>query len=125
MKMQAKKVKESKSGLSRWEKRRSFRKSQPSQSSPIVGDYVGLCILIDFPDCPATISPKEVDRFLNQKGYSNFDNNGSVFDYFLEVSGGKLRYNNIVTQSYYKALKNKGLWEMPDRTLKKRITMGG
>jgi uncharacterized protein with von Willebrand factor type A (vWA) domain len=45
-----------------------------------VGDFTGLCLLIDFSDSPATIPREEVDRFCNQPGYAGFGNHGSVFD---------------------------------------------
>jgi M6 family metalloprotease-like protein len=67
-----------------------------------VGDFVGLCLLIDFSDAPATIARDEVDRFCNQAGYSGFGNNGSVRDYFLANSLGRCRYSNIVAP-YYRA----------------------
>lgn len=71
-----------------------------------LGDYVGLCLLIDFSDAPATILSDEVERFCNQVGYSGFGNNGSVYDYFLENSLGRLRYTNIV-MPYYRARRPK------------------
>ncbi len=49
-----------------------------------VGDFVGLCLLIDFPDEPGAIPRGEVERFCNEQGYSGFGNNGSVFDYFSD-----------------------------------------
>jgi M6 family metalloprotease-like protein len=67
-----------------------------------VGDFVGLCLLIDFSDEPGTISRDEVDRFCNQPGYTGFGNNGSVFDYFRDNSLGRCRYTNIVA-NYYRA----------------------
>ncbi|GJG94407.1 M6 family metalloprotease domain-containing protein [Cupriavidus pauculus] len=100
-------------GNARWQQRRRSVRLQrerfiasgnqpmlapPKQES--VGDYLGLCLLIQFPDEPATIAVEEVDRFCNQVGYSGFGNNGSVFDYFSEISGGKLRYRNIVAPYY-------------------------
>lgn len=66
------------------------------------GDYLGLVLLIDFSDFPATISRQEVDDFCNKPGYSGFGNNGSAFDYFRDVSDGKLRYKNQVA-AYYRA----------------------
>jgi M6 family metalloprotease-like protein len=65
-----------------------------------VGEYVGLCILVEFPDVPGTIAPSAVEAFCNQKGYRGFGNNGSVFDYFYDNSQGKLRYTNAVTKYY-------------------------
>jgi M6 family metalloprotease-like protein len=96
-----------KPGTSRWEQRRKEHKDAlrsaampglalaPPQRQT-VGDFVGLCLLIQFPDVPGTISREEVDQFCNLPGYAGFGNNGSVYDYFLEVSGGRLRYKNIV-----------------------------
>ena len=65
-----------------------------------VGDFVGLCILVDFPDVPGTISRQEVEDYCNVQGYSGFGNNGSVYDYFYDNSGGRLKYTNIVTEYY-------------------------
>ncbi|BFU95585.1 MAG: hypothetical protein NTNFB02_23070 [Nitrospira sp.] len=67
-----------------------------------VGDYVGLCLLIDFSDAPASIAREEVERFCNQVGYSGFGNNGSVHDYFVDNSLGELNYTNLVAP-YYRA----------------------
>lgn len=67
-----------------------------------VGDYVGLCLLIDFSDVQGTITQAEVERFCNQVGYSGFGNKGSVHDFFLDNSIGRCRYTNIVTP-YYRA----------------------
>ena len=69
-------------------------------SEQTVGDFVGLCLLIEFPDVPATIAVAEVEKFCNEVGYSGFGNNGSVHDYFLDVSNGRLRYTNVVTEYY-------------------------
>ncbi len=68
-----------------------------------VGDFVGLCLLIDFSDSPATIPRDEIDRFCNQPGYNGFGNHGSVFDFFNDNSIGRCRYKNIVAP-YYRAL---------------------
>lgn len=67
-----------------------------------VGDFVGLCLLIDFVDDPATITRDEVERFCNQPGYSGFGNQGSVRDFFFDNSLGRCRYTNIVAP-YYRA----------------------
>ncbi len=62
----------------------------------------GLAILIDFSDEPASIDKPALERYFNAVGYNEFYNNGSVRDYFLEVSGGILDYSNTVT-GYYRA----------------------
>ena len=65
-------------------------------SSTTTGDYRGLVLLVDFSDFPQTIGQQEIDDFCNKPGYSGFGNNGSAFDYFRDVSDGKLRYKNHV-----------------------------
>ncbi|MET0866037.1 MAG: M6 family metalloprotease domain-containing protein [Nakamurella sp.] len=104
----------------RWEVRRATRRSEiassarggPAGAPPqdeTTGNYVGLCLLIEFPDVPATISRQQVDAFCNQSGYQEFGNNGSVKDYFSEVSGGRLTYTSVVT-NYYRAKHNRGYY---------------
>ena len=78
-----------------------------------VGDFVGLCLLIDFPDEPETIPRDEVERFSNQQGYSGYGNNGSVYDYFYDNSIGRCRYTNIVTD-YYRAEHPKSYYTDPN-----------
>lgn len=100
-------------GRERWRQRREEeRRSRFAATGPnstiappqrqTVGDYVGLCILVDFPDVPARITDDEVEAFCNKPGYSGFGNAGSVFDYFKDVSSGKLRFRTNVTP-YYRA----------------------
>ena len=71
-----------------------------------VGDFIGLCLLIDFADAPATIARDEVERFCNEPGYNGFGNHGSVFDFFRDNSIGRCRYTNVVAP-YYRALQPK------------------
>jgi M6 family metalloprotease-like protein len=76
---------------------------QPLQGViPVTGNYTGLTILIDFSDKAATIPIDSVENFVNKRGYAGYGNNGSVRDYFYDVSGGKVDYTNIVT-AYYRA----------------------
>lgn len=106
-------------GKTRWETRREITRMklraemmEPAGLVPAppkrqtVGEFIGLCILIDFPDVPATIPRDEIDAYCNLKGYSGFGNNGSVNDYFRDNSGGKLHYNCIVAP-YYTAKNNR------------------
>jgi M6 family metalloprotease-like protein len=94
----------------RREQHRSLARAARTLRSPFmappqrqtVGEFVGLCLLIDFPDEPGTIPREEVENFSNQQGYAGFGNNGSVFDYFFDNSNGRCRYTNIVTD-YYRA----------------------
>lgn len=76
------------------------------------GNYVGLCLLIEFPDVTHTISRKKVDDFCNKPGYTGFGNNGSVRDYFHDNSKGKLTYTNVVTK-YYKAKHDRSYYTNP------------
>jgi len=64
------------------------------------GEYTGLCILIDFPEVEGDIERDMVDNFCNQEGYSEYGNNGSVYDYFLDNSNSLLEYKNIVPDYY-------------------------
>ena len=108
----------------RWEERREQKLDLLREASPLsrampapppaatVGAYVGLCLLIEFPDVPATIPQTEVDDYCNLVGYSGFGNNGSVRDYFAEVSDGKLTYTNRVT-AYYTAAHNRSYYTDP------------
>lgn len=109
---------------SRWQVRREQKKAQLSGVMPTVapealpratvtvGNYVGLCILIRFPDVADTVSQAEIGNFCNQPGYSGFGNNGSVRDYFFDTSRGKLTYTNVVTE-YYTAAHNRSYYTDP------------
>ena len=108
----------------RWETRRDRKKAQlrsvPPMTAPdalpqetvTVGNYVGLCVLIRFPDVADTISQQEVNNFCNQPGYTGFGNSGSVRDYFFDNSRGKLTYTNAVT-TYYTAAHNRSYYSDP------------
>ena len=99
-------------GNARWRQRRKEARSAIIRSAldkaimpappqrQTVGNYTGLCLLVQFPDVQATISQAEVDAFCNQNDYSSFGNNGSVYNYFFDNSLGKLKYNNIVAPYY-------------------------
>jgi M6 family metalloprotease-like protein len=111
-------------GGRRWEQRRAHkqqlkraaRSGVPAVAAPpqrtTVGDYFGLCLLIDFKDEPAQIPQSEIDSFCNQQGYSGFGNNGSVYDYFFDNSLGRLRYKNVV-MPYYRAQFSKSHYTDP------------
>lgn len=111
-------------GFSQWRVRRQQKKTQLQgisattsadarpASTVTVGNYVGLCILIQFPDVAASISQQEVSNFCNLPGYAGFGNKGSVRDYFYDNSQGKLTYTNVVTQ-YYTAAHNRSYYTDP------------
>ncbi len=110
----------------RWEERRaqrrarmrSVRESGPDAAPPqqaTTGDYVGLCLLVEFPDVPGTVARDEVDAFCNQPRYTGFGNNGSAYDYFRDMSEGKFRYTNQVT-AHYTARHNRAHYTDPTIT---------
>lgn len=70
--------------------------SPPSRTT--LGDFVGLCILVDFSDAPGTITQTQVDNFCNQpSGYVEFGNACSINEYYKIQSNGKFNFNNTVT----------------------------
>lgn len=79
----------------------------------VIGDIKGLTLLVDFSDKPATIPHPEVNDYINKKGYTGFNNNGSVNDFFMDVSNGKMNYTNYVAE-YYRAQKPKTYYDNPD-----------
>ena len=90
----------------RWRIRREARQNAPTNalrappSRPTIGEYRGLCILVQFPNVKGTIPTEEVTKFCNEPGYQGFGNNGSVYDYYVDNSHAKLKYTNVVTQYY-------------------------
>lgn len=56
----------------------------------------GLTVLVNFADLQATVTRDDVDALLNEQGYSRNGNRGSVRDYFLTMSNGRLDYRNTV-----------------------------
>jgi M6 family metalloprotease-like protein len=77
-----------------------------------VGAYVGLCLLIQFPDVPAAVTQQQVDDFCNKVGYSDFGNRGSVYDYYRDNSAGKLQYTTRIT-AYYTAKHERSYYTNP------------
>lgn len=74
-------------------------------------DIKGLTILIDFSDEAASIDHSEINDYANKVGYDGYDNNGSVYDYFRDVSGQHLNYTNTVLD-YYRALQPKSYYDV-------------
>ena len=88
----------------RWRQRKTVVRATEGERVPMAppahtttGTKVGLCLLIDFSDAPATVSQAQIVDFCNGDAYSGFSNNGSVKKYFQDVSNGLLTYTNIVT----------------------------
>jgi M6 family metalloprotease-like protein len=113
---------------SRWQERREAAraaalKTAKKKGGPLTappagetkGKFVGLCLLIGFPedgDAQNAVPKTAVEAFCNKPGYSDYGNNGSVSDYFREVSGGRIDYTNIVTD-YYIAKNSKEYYSDP------------
>lgn len=76
-----------------------------ANAAPVSGNVKGLTILVQFPrdnrqgtgaiNFPASRS--KIVSYSNKKGYKEDENTGSVRDYFLDQSLGKLDYTQIVT----------------------------
>ncbi len=77
---------------------------------PSTGNVLGLTLLIDFADDPGTIPPASVAAYCNQVAYSGYGNNGSVRDYFSDVSETLLQYTNYVPAAYYRASQPKSYY---------------
>ena len=104
------------------------RTTQARNGSPVVqavaipqGAITGILLLVDFADEPATIARGDIDDFCNQVNFNRFGNNGSVRDYYLDVSDGRLTYRHWVSPAYYRAQNNKAFYDdsntatFPDR----------
>ncbi|MFH1865260.1 MAG: M6 family metalloprotease domain-containing protein [Candidatus Eisenbacteria bacterium] len=75
--------------------------------STTTGDVVGITLIIDFSDDTWTIPASAIDDYCNRNGYTGYSNNGSVRDYFQDVSEGLLNYTNYVPPQYYRAANTK------------------
>src|SRR5262249_928043 len=70
------------------------REAKVLRYGPTVGNKCGLTLLVDFDDTPGTLSRAAVVDFLNGDNYKINGNNGSVKEYYADVSRGKLIYTN-------------------------------
>ena len=69
---------------------------------PLMGNILGLCIVVDFSDEPGTVAMPEFESFCNDLAYNGYGNNGSLRKYYQDVSGGLLDYENVVF-GYFRA----------------------
>jgi len=74
------------------------------------GAVWGLTLLVDFSDTPPAFTKDEVDAWLNLKGFNRFSCNGSVRDYYHDVSNGKVDFQNEI-HGYYRAKNPKSYYE--------------
>lgn len=86
----------------------------PLPAPTTTGNVKGICLIVDFSDAAGTITPTAVDNFCNQVGYNANGNNGSVRDYYTDVSDGALTYTNYVPTAYYRATKTKAYYNDPN-----------
>ncbi len=92
------------------------RDPQPSA----LGEVQGITLIIDFSDQVGTVPAANFAAYLNQVGYTGYGNNGSVRDYFYDVSDGALTYTNYSPTAYYRALHPKTYYDDPNITYGQR-----
>ncbi|HSH65864.1 MAG TPA: M6 family metalloprotease domain-containing protein [Bacteroidia bacterium] len=81
-----------------------FQNKSEEAAAPPQGKVKGLAIIVDFSDEPGTLQMADFEAFLNGDNYSAYGNKGSVKEYFSDISGGMLEYENIV-YGWYRAPK--------------------
>ncbi len=92
----------------------SFKKlSLSKQNAATVDTVYGVTILIDFPDQKSAIPYDSIANFLNQTNYKGYGNNGSVKDYFSDISAGKLVYIQKIVP-FVTAKNNKSYYDRTD-----------
>ncbi len=74
------------------------------------GKIYSLTLLVDFPDKVAPVSIGDVKDWLNKEGFNKDGCNGSVRDYYLDVSNGQLDIENEVF-GWYRAKHPKSWYE--------------
>ena len=74
------------------------------------GKIYSLTLLVDFSDKPAPVTVSEVEEWLNKEGFNRDGCNGSVRDYYLDVSNGQLDLTNEV-YGWYRAKHPKSWYE--------------
>ena len=60
------------------------------------GKIYSLTLLVDFSDKAAPVTKSEIEDWLNKEGFNRNGCNGSVRDYYLDVSNGQLDLTNEV-----------------------------
>lgn len=70
------------------------------RTASVVGERRALVILMEFADLPFRKSAAEFDALFNEKGYCADGAQGSVYDYFREVSYGQLSLHSDILGPY-------------------------
>lgn len=78
------------------------------------GKIYSLTLLVDFSDQPAPVTKSEIEDWLNKEGFNKDGCNGSVRDFYLDVSNGQLDITNEVF-GWYRAQHPKAWYESEDR----------
>ena len=78
------------------------------------GKFYSLTLLVDFSDQPAPVTKSEIEDWLNKEGFNKDGCNGSVRDFYLDVSNGQLDITNEVF-GWYRAQHPKAWYESEDR----------
>jgi M6 family metalloprotease-like protein len=84
-------------------------KNQSHYAAP-KGKVYSLTLLVDFSDKAAPVTVSEVEDWLNKEGFNRDGCNGSVRDYYLDVSNGQLDLTNEV-YGWYRAKHPKSWYE--------------
>lgn len=84
--------------------------AEKSHYSAPKGKIYGLTLLVDFSDQPAPVTKEEISDWLNKEGFNRDGCNGSVRDYYLDVSNGQLDFTNEVF-GWYRAKYPKSYYE--------------
>ena len=74
------------------------------------GKIYSLTLLVDFSDKPAPVTISDVEDWLNKEGFNKDGCNGSVRDYYLDISNGQLDIVNEV-YGWYRAKHPKSWYE--------------
>ena len=74
------------------------------------GNVFGLTLLIDFADATPAFTKEQINAWLNQKGYKEGGLNGSIRDYYFDVSNGKVDFQNEIF-GFYRAKQSKAHYE--------------
>lgn len=81
-----------------------FGRTAAEPSAPPTGKVKGLAIVVDFSDEPGVLPISDYEAFLNGTNYTTYGNNGSVKEYYHDITGGIIEYENMVF-GFYRAPK--------------------